>query len=384
MVTRLIFNNLRTPPESHAYATSFSFSNNIAYNGNYGISVKTQPGGQTCTVSNGSGSSVISTITGISITCQTTSGVSTYAGNGSQGVKDGASTSATFFAPYGVAVDSSGNVYVADTYNYEIRKISTVGVVTTIMSQATYTAVWAWSITVDSSGNVYVPDSQTNKIFKINTSGQISTLAGSGARGSANGAAALASFDGPTGIAVDVLGNVYVSDTNNRLIRKIDTSGIVSTFAGTGIQGNANGPASAATFISPSGLVFDSDGNLYVIDHNAGQIRKINTSGIVSTFAGTGQGSADGTGALASFNWPDGIAIDSSNNIYVADSGNNKIRKISPVGLVSTFAGTGIQGVHNDQNSYATFNLPSGVAVDSNGNVYVADTSNNLIRKITP
>ncbi len=287
----------------------------------------------------------------------------TLAGGGAVGYNDGPGASANFATPQGVGVDSSGNVYVADTGNDLIRAIPVSG-----------------------------PNS-----------GSVGTFAGQPAfQGSANGSATLtASFNSPSGVAVDSANNVYVADMGNQEIRKISipsgaTSETVTTLAGTGTVGHADGPGASATFANPTGIAVDSAGNVYVADEGNNTIREITPAGVVSTIAGTGQtprivGHADGPGASAQFNQPEGIAVDSAGNLYVADSGNSTIRKITPSGsgasttwTVSTLAGAaGLVGSADGTGSAARFYYPLGVAVDAAGNVYVADTFNNIIRRVT-
>ncbi len=306
--------------------------------------------------------------------------VSTLAGTGSPGSNDGVGTLATFLVPNGIVVDSSGNVYVADEANNKIRKINTNGIVSTFASVTS-----PQGLITDSSDNLYVTDFINNKILKITPSGVVSTVAGTGSPGSVNGPGASASFAGPNDIAMDSLGNIYVADTFNCNIRKIDTNNVVSTFAGTGSAGSIDGTGTAASFSFPAGVDIDSSDNIYVGDTSNHKIRKITPAGVVSTFAGTGTpipGGVDGPGATASFAIPHGVDVDSSDNIYVADTGNSKIRKITPSGVVSTFAGSFSTGDADGPVNAARFNFPRKVVVDASGNVYVSDTNNNKIRKI--
>jgi serine/threonine-protein kinase len=177
---------------------------------------------------------------------------------------------------------------------------------------------------------------------------------------------------------------VYVADQDNFRIRKITPAGVVSTFAGSSVAGFANGTGTAASFSPLTGLALDVSGNVYVADYGNHSIRKITPAGVVSTLAGSGsQGSSDGTGTAASFNYPTRVVVDGSGNVYVADRTNNLIRKITPTGVVITLAGSGSVGSANGMGIAASFNGPSGVAIDGSGNLYVADTYNNRIRKIT-
>ncbi|MCL2760314.1 MAG: IPT/TIG domain-containing protein [Desulfuromonadales bacterium] len=315
--------------------------------------------------------------------------VTTLAGSGAAGTNgfaDGTGAAAQFNYPIGVAVDTAGNVYVADSINARIRKITSTGVVSTIAGGAG-AVVQLWEptgVAVDATGNVYVADMGGCRIDKITPTGVVNTLAGSGTLGFADGAGATAMFLYPYSIAVDADGNVYVADMNNNRIRKITSAGVVSTIAGSGDLGFVNGTGTAAQFWNPTGVAVDAAGNVYVADKGNNCIRKITPAGVVSTFAGSGtMGFADGAGTAAQFNQPVGVAVDATGDVYVADTVNNCIRKITPAGVVSTLAGSGTPGFADGPLTVAQFSNPSGVAVDAAGNVYVADQINNCIRKIT-
>ena len=318
---------------------------------------------------------------------------------GGAGNIDGVGGAARFRGPSGVAVDRDGNVYVADQDNFTLRKVTPAGAVTTLAGSAGLFGIADGSgslarfglpsgVAVDQAGAVYVADTNNATIRKITPSGTVTTLAGTaGASGSADGTGALARFRFPFGIAVDLDGNLYVSDRGNNIIRKITANGAVTTLAGTAGQvGSANGTGAAARFDAPTGIAIDVIGNVYVADQNNHTIRKITADGAVTTLAGTAglAGSADGTGAAARFTAPTGATVDPAGNVYVADQGNHTIRKITSTGVVTTLAGTAaMPGITDGLAAAARFNSPAGLAVDPTGSVYVADQNNHTVRKIT-
>ena len=327
--------------------------------------------------------------------------VSTLAGSaGLNGSADGAGADARFNFPEGVATDAEGNIYVADSYNNAIRKITPAGLVSTLAGKAGTGGSedgsgtdarfsWPRGVAVDGAGNVYVADCNNNEIRKITPAGLVSTLAGkAGTGGSEDGSGADARFSCPTGVATDGTGNVYVVGFSGA-IRKVTPAGVVSTLAGSAhFFGSEDGSGADARFsMDPSGVATDSAGSVYVADSRNHTIRKITPAGVVTTFAGTAglAGSVDGSGADARFAWPRGVATDSAGDIYVADSGNYTVRKITPAGLVSTLAGSApLVGSVDGTGADARFYRPTGLGTDIAGNVYVADQVNHTIRKITP
>ncbi len=301
--------------------------------------------------------------------------VSTLAGS-TQGFADGTGTAAKFNNPYGVAVDGIGNIYIADRLNHKIRKITPSGVVTTLAGStqgyADGTGTSAqfnspYAIESDTSGNLYVADSSNSKIRKITPSGVVTTFATG------------VSF--PIGVAVDVSGNVYVASNGSQII-KISPSGVVANFAGSSQTGYADGTGTNAMFSAPRGIAVDASGNVYVADQNNRRIRKITSSGVVTTLAGSGAiGSANGTGTEAQFAAPQDVTVDATGNVYVADGTGDKIRQITTSGVVSTIAG--FNNAYADGNGAdARFNFPSGVGIDAEGTLYVADLNNNKVRKV--
>ncbi len=323
--------------------------------------------------------------------------VRTLAGQaGQSGSADGTGYAARFYNPTSVTIDVSGNLYVADSGNNAIRKVTPAGAVSTLAGAAgqrgsadgTGSAARFYNptgVAVDASANLYVADHDNHAIRRITPTGVVSTLAGmAGQQGSADGAGSAARFYYPTGIASDGSGNLYVADSGNHTIRKVTPAGLVNTLAGSpGQQGSADGSGSAARFYDPAGVTVDVSGSVYVADSGNDIIRKITPETTVGTLAGSaGQaGTADGTGSAAGFQAPRGVAVDVSGHVYVADSGNETIRKISAGGEVSTVAGSA--GQPGSADGTARFYNPSGVAVDGIGNVYVADNLNHTIRKIT-
>jgi sugar lactone lactonase YvrE len=385
-------------------ASTFTFSTALASGAAYDVTVDTQPTGEACTAASNTGTASAN-VTAVVITC-VESGVmvSTFAGSltGTPGFANGTGTAATFDAPAGVAVDSSGNVYVAEYANNDIRKITSAGVVTLFagsLTQAsghangTGTAATFWNptgVAVDSAGNVYVADESNNEIRMITPAGAVSLFAGSptGATGNSDGTGQGALFSAPNGIAMDSSGNLWVTDSVNNEIREITTPGaVVTTPDGTGSPGRTNGSGTSAEFNTPTAIAVDSSGNLFVADYGNNEIREINTSNVVSLFAGSPggtAGSANATGTAATFNAPSGVAFDSAGNLYVVDTNNFEIRMVTPGAVVSTYAGSTSANYVNGTSTAARFNYPFGVAIDASGNLYIGDDVNNAIREIVP
>lgn len=316
----------------------------------------------------------------------TSADITAFAGKVSPAYVDGTGTDAQFTYPTGMAVNSNGDLYVADQAT--VRKVTSAGVVTSPFGTV---GLSLRGLVMDGDGNIYVSDSTAHVIRKVNSSGVISVYAGSGAAALTNGAGNAASFNAPYGLARDSTGNIYVADTNNHAIRKITTSGVVTTLAGnaSGTPGYSDGNGGNASFNYPRGVAVDSHGNVIVADSNNQVIRRIAPNGDVSTIAGTVNETlaiptdGDGIGAAARFNIPSGVAVDSFDNIYVADTGNNMIRRITPAGMVITLAGNGSQGPANGSGYAARFYGPTSIAVATGGIFYIADSANYTIRKMT-
>ncbi len=242
-------------------------------------------------------------------------------------------------------------------------------------------------MTIDTLGNLYVGDYNNYTIRKIEPTGIVTTLAGTmSTPGSTNGLGPIASFHSPTGVGMDTGGNVYVADSMNAGIRKITSTGSVTTFAGSlGNNGSNDGIGTAAQFLTPMGVAVDSVNNVYVADTGNHTIRKITSAGTVTTLAGTAGiiGNADGSGAMAQFNAPQGITVHSSGVLYITDTGNHTLRKITPTGIVTTLSGTpGHTGTADGVGAIARFNKPIGIYINSLGILYISDSLNHTIRKV--
>lgn len=323
-------------------------------------------------------------------------GVSVLAGSpGLAGHAGGFGEAARFRYPRDIAVDSTGNVYAGDSTEHVIRKISPAGEVTTLAGLAGTSGSTdgvggaarfktPYGIAVDTTGNIYVGDRGNATIRRITPAGEVTTLAGSaGQTGSVNGQGSTARFLNLTAMAVDSAGNIYVTDGGS--VRIITATGLVSTLAGVATSyGNVDGPAETARFFTPSGLVVDGSGNVFVVQTNTQTLRKVTTSGVVSTVAGASgeNGSINGSGVLARFSFPYGIAKDGGGTMYVTDGASSAIRKVTPAILVSIFVGTPeYSGTADGSGNAARFDKPQAIAVHSSGDLYVADGTR--IRKVT-
>lgn len=304
-----------------------------------------------------------------------------------RGATDGPVQDALFSRPEGLAVGPDGSLYVVEPLQGRIRKVNTDGVVTTIVDEETSDVDLRLPsrIAVGLGGNLYVTDAGNNRVVKIDAEGNVATVTGTGERGYVDGPIAEAQFIFPIGISVATDGTVYVADSGNARVRKITPDGVVTTVAGSGEKGFKDGPAAEAQFKGLNELAVDSTGNIYVTEADGERVRKISPDGIVTTAAGSGErGFADGDVTKAKFNGPAGIAVDAAGNLYVAEFLNNRIRKIVQGEQVSTIAGTDAAGSKDGTADEAQFNAPYGITVDAQGAIYVADSGNHVIRKLEP
>src|ERR1700739_274021 len=330
----------------------------------------------------------------------------TAAGNGTSGFSgdNGTAAAASLSDPFGVAADTVGNLYIADTSNHRVRRIDTSGIITTVAGNGAEgfsgdggpatdaTLNTPIGVAVDRAGNLYIADAFNNRIRKVNVTGVITTVAGNGdARFSGDHAAATnASLGAPFGVAVDAVGNLYIADTSNHRIRKVDAFGMITTVAGKGTEGFSGdgGPARQARLNFPTGVTVDRAGKLFITDQSNNRIREVSTAGVITTVVGNGDAgfSVDHAAATrASLNQPVGTAVDAADALYIADTSNHRIRKVSADGMVTTVAGDGIGGFSGDGSAAtkASLNSPGGVAVDAAGNIYIADSYNNRVRKLS-
>ncbi len=332
--------------------------------------------------------------------------ISTVAGNGSFAGDGGPADKATLNSPADVAVDTQHNLYIADTENSRIRKVDSAGVITTVAGSdaaghagdggpATSAQLYEpYAVDVDASGDLFIADETNNRVREVDASQTIQTVAGSGSYGYGgdSGPATQALFQGPEGIAVDKRdGSVYVADSSDYRIRHFTVGGQIETVAGTGVYGFSGdgGPGNQAQISFVAKLAVDAQGNVYLADSGNQRIRMIATDGTISTVAGNGLSSYTGDGGLAtkaSLSYPGGVAVDADGNLYISDTYNNRIRRVSTAGIISTIAGSGDAGFTGDGGPATKASLyhPKGLAVDDQGNVYVADTGIHRIRKLTP
>jgi uncharacterized protein (TIGR03437 family) len=330
-----------------------------------------------------------------------TSGLSGFSGDG------GPAANALLNGPQEIAVDPKGNLYIADLNNQRIRKIDPNGVISTVAGSgsagfggdgglaASASLFYPSGVAVDTSGNLFIADQFNRCVRRVTPSGMIDTVAGNNkifppTFSGDGGPATVASLGRTYGIAVDPAGNVYISDEDQRRIRRVDVSGNIDTVAGNGVTNFAgdSGTATQAALDFPTDVKVDSSGNLYIADSMNHRVRKVASDGTITTIAGLGTPGFSGDGGLAvsaQLNTPVAVAIDSTGNVYISEQGSNRIRRVAPSGVISTFAGNGQAGYSGDGGLAVNASLwvPGGLATDPSGNLFVADTVNNRIRKIT-
>ena len=321
----------------------------------------------------------------------------TYSGDG------GAATNAGLYAPADVALDAHGNLFIADEENNRIRKVDTNGIITTVAGNgsaayggdggaATNASLWNPSgVALDVAGNLFIADFENSVVRKVGTNGIITTVAGTNGFGFSGdgGMATNAALNGPSGVAVDAHGNLFIVDSGNERIRKVGTNGIITTYAGTNTYGFSGdgGQATNAILWNPTGVSLDSTGNVFIADSSNNRIRKVGTNGIITTVAGTNTAGYFGNGGpavKAGLDNPRGTVMDTHGNLFIADSYNYRVRKVATTGIITTVAGNGSYTYSGDAGAATKAGISdaSDVGVDTRGNVFVCDTGNALIRKI--
>jgi sugar lactone lactonase YvrE len=331
--------------------------------------------------------------------------ITTVAGNGTQGYSgdNGVATNAELYKPDGVAIDNYGNLFIADYANSRIRKVATNGIITTVAGNGTSgysgdngaatnaSLIYPVGVAIDNYGNLFIADGNDG-IRKVATNGIITTVAGHNGLGyfGDNGAATHAELNVPSGVAIDNNGNLFIADCDNNRIRKVATNGIITTVAGNGTGGYSgdNGAATNASLYRPESVATDNNGNLFIADSVNQRIRKVATNGIITTVAGNGKygySGDNGAATNASLYIPYGVAIDNNGSLFIVDYDNNRIRKVATNGIITTVAGNGTGGYSGDNGAATNASLyfPGGVAIDNNGNLFIADRINNRIRKVS-
>jgi sugar lactone lactonase YvrE len=350
-----------------------------------------------CFISN---AQIITTVAG--------NGYNTGPGTGGFSGDGGPATAAALWSPQGLAFDAAGNLYISDSGNNRVRKVTTSGIISTIAGlgtknlsgdggQATAAEVYfPIGLAVDASNNIFIADKYNNRVRMINTIGIITTFAGSGgiypsAGGYSgdNGQATDAGLYEPTQVAFDASGNLFIADFKNNRVRKVNTTGIITTVAGGGLNSYPDGgQATNAIFTNPNGLAFDVAGNLFITDYNDVRIKKVNTAGIITTAAGNGIPSYSGDGGQATnaeINYSAGLTVDAAGNLYIADQDNYRIRKVNTSSIITTVAGGGPDGVASGVPATDIYlSQPTAVAIDAYGNLFIGDSNDNLVRMVSP
>jgi RHS repeat-associated protein len=329
--------------------------------------------------------------------------ITTVVGNGASGFSGdgGTATAASLYGPSGVTIDSQGNLFIADFANHRIRKVNPAGIITTVAgigavgfrgdggSATAAVLYFPRGVTIDPQGNLFIADYASGRIRKVSPAGIITTVAGSGMYGFSGdgGQATAASLYYPVDVTVDPQGNLFIADTFNHRIRKVGQDGIITTVAGNGASGFSgdDGIATAASLSYPYGITIDPQGNLFIADYGNHRIRKVSPAGIITTMVGNGTAGFEGDGGIAiaaKLYYPYDVAVSPQGSLFVAD--NNRIRKVDPVGIITTVAGNFNPGFSGDNGAATGANLsgPTGVTIDPQGNLFIADVINNRIRKV--
>jgi sugar lactone lactonase YvrE len=330
--------------------------------------------------------------------------ITTVAGGGNNGLGDGgAATNAELYYPVDVAVDASGDLFIADYDSSRIREVGSNGIITTVAGNGTPGSSGdggaatnaklnnPQGAAVDATGNLFIADTGNERIRKVGTNGIITTVAGTGTASyfGDGGAATNAKLNYPWGVAVDASGDLFIADCYNNRIREVGTNGIITTEAGNGTPGSSGdgGAAISAELNNPAGVAVDATGNLFIADYGNSRIREVGTNGIITTVAGTGSGGYSGDGGAAVYaalNSPRGVAVDTSGNVFIGDTGNQRIREVQTNGIITTVAGNGTADYAGDGGAATNAELyhPIGVAVDATGNLFIADEVNSRIREV--
>ncbi|QEV16859.1 NHL repeat-containing protein [Streptomyces alboniger] len=332
--------------------------------------------------------------------------IATVAGNGVAGfMSDGGPGALTrLYHPMGVAVDKNGNLFIADRYNHRIRKVTPNGNITTVAGDGTAGYIsdggpavatrlhYPADVAVDDAGNLFIADTNNHRVRKVTPNGNITTVAGNGEAGyvSDGGPAIATRLHYPHALTVDRAGNLYIADHHNHRIRKVTPNGNITTVAGNGTAGYVSdgGPAISTRLYHPMGLVVDAEGNLYIADRYNHRIRKVTPNGIITTVAGNGTAGyiSDGGPAIGTrLHYPWGLALDEAGSLYIGDGHNHRIRKVTSDGIITTVAGNGTAGYVDDGGPAAGTRLyhPWGIALDRSGNLYIADSHNHRVRGVT-
>jgi cysteine-rich repeat protein len=331
--------------------------------------------------------------------------IATAAGSGVGGAggAGGGATSATLAAPHGIAVDGDGNLYIAETYNHVVQRVRPGGEIAIIAGTGLGSfggdggpavaaqLAFPHDVAVDAAGAVFILDNENCRIRRVDPDGTITTIAGTGSCGydGDGGPATAAELSYPEGLALDGAGNLYIADTGNVRVRRVNAAGTISTVAGDGSSGfgGDGGPAIEAQFAAPRGLVVDGAGNLYIADTGNRRVRKVSAAGTVTTIAGTGASGAAGDGGpatAAQLALPVALALDAAGRLYIADDGSNRVRRVSAAGTISTYVGVGLAGFGGDGGAAAAALLdgPRGLALDAAGDLYISERDNARVRRV--